>query len=173
MHLTTTNPVSWVWRQNTRAGVIPAISFTRLSRRNARISAHVMRMRAFSRMRCECAHAMRMLAHAHISPHAMRCEWAHAMRCAHQGGTYACPVLYNTQTAKRLVEISSAILNDIVRNLFEYKDVIYTSMGNPVVEIRRSKDHLISTMGFPILVRMSPWYWIRAHVTKVIRNHDR
>ena len=89
MHLTTTTPVSGVWRQNTRAGVIPAISLTRLSRRNARISAHAMRMRAFSRMGCECAHmrafsrmgcecahfahAMRMLAHARISPHAMRC----------------------------------------------------------------------------------------------------
>ena len=30
-----------------------------------------------------------------------------------------------------------------------------TSIGNPIVEIRRSYDHLISTMGFPILVR---WY---------------
>ena len=49
-------------------------------------------MRAFPRMRCECA-LMRLLAHARISPHAMRCD---AMRCecAHQGGTYACPVLY-------------------------------------------------------------------------------
>ena len=28
-----------------------------------------------------------------------------------------------------------------------------TSIGNPIVEIRRSYDHLISTMGFPILVR--------------------
>ena len=28
-----------------------------------------------------------------------------------------------------------------------------TSIGNPIVEIRRSKDRLISTMGFPILVR--------------------
>ena len=97
MHLTTTNPVSGVWRQNTRAGVIPAISFTRLSRRNARISAHAMRMRAyvrifahgmrmraFSRMGCECAHfahAMRMLAHARISPHAMRCDAMRMRAC--------------------------------------------------------------------------------------------
>ena len=119
MHLTTTNLVSGVWRQNTRAGVIPAISFTCLSRRNARISAHAMRMRAyvrifvhgmrmraFSRMGCECAHfahAMRMLAHARISPHAMRCECTHAMRCecAHQGGTYACPVLYQHRASGR------------------------------------------------------------------------
>ena len=28
-----------------------------------------------------------------------------------------------------------------------------TSIGNPIVEIRRSYDRLISTMGFPILVR--------------------
>ena len=28
-----------------------------------------------------------------------------------------------------------------------------TSIGNPIVEIRRSHDRLISTMGFPILVR--------------------
>ena len=46
-----------------------------------------MRMHAFSRKRCECAHfracnanaricvhALRMLAHARISPHAMRCD---------------------------------------------------------------------------------------------------
>ena len=86
MHLTTTNPVPGVWRQNTRAGVILAISFTRLSRRNARISAHTMRMRAyariyahamriraFPRMRCECAH---MLAFPR-----MRCECAHFCAC--------------------------------------------------------------------------------------------
>ena len=123
MHLTTTNPVSGVWRQNTRAGIIPAISFTRLSRRNARISAHAMRMRAFPRMRCECAH-MRVFSRMRCECAHMRCECAHmrafracdanartcahfpaydamrcdanAMRCecAHQGGTYACPVLY-------------------------------------------------------------------------------
>ena len=122
MHLTTTNPVSGVWRQNTRAGVIPAISFTRLPRRNARISAHTMRMRAYvrifahgmrmrayarifahgmrmrayariSRIRCECSH---MRAFPRMRCDAMRCECAHAMlcECAHQGGTYACPVLY-------------------------------------------------------------------------------
>ena len=28
-----------------------------------------------------------------------------------------------------------------------------TSIGNPIVEIRGSQDHLISTIGFPILVR--------------------
>ena len=110
MHLTTTNPVSGIWRQYTRAGVIPAISFTRLSRRHARIPAHAMRMRAFPRMRCECAHmracdanvricahfracdanaricahfahAMRMLAHARISPHAMRCDAMRMRAC--------------------------------------------------------------------------------------------
>ena len=112
MHLTTTNPISGVWHQNTRAGVIPAISLTRLSRRNARISAHAMRMRAYARMRCKCAHFRACDANARISRmrcecshmrafprmrcDAMRCECAHEMRCecAHQGGTYACPVLY-------------------------------------------------------------------------------
>ena len=82
MHLTTTNPVPGVWRQNTRAGVILAISFTRLSRRNARISAHTMRMRAYARIS---AHAMRMRAYARISAYAMRMRAyaripAHAMR---------------------------------------------------------------------------------------------
>ena len=39
-----------------------------------------------------------------------------------------------------------------------------TSIGNPIVEIRRSYDRLISTMGFPILVRRylyiqsGPWW---------------
>ena len=49
-----------------------AISFTRLSRRNAGISAHAMRMRAFPRMQCECAH-MR----------AFRACNANACTCAH------------------------------------------------------------------------------------------
>ena len=40
-----------------------------------------------------------------------------------------------------------------------------TSIGNPIVEIRRSYDRLISTMGFPIPVRRhlyiesGPWWW--------------
>ena len=102
MHLTTTNPVSGVWHQNTRAGVIPAISFTRLLRRNARISAHAMRMRAYARI---FAHAMRMRAYTRIFAHAMRmrafprmrCECAHIrafsrMRCecAHMRAFRAC-----------------------------------------------------------------------------------
>ena len=62
-----------------------------------RISAHAMRMRAYgriSRMRCECSH---MRAFPRMRCDAMRCECAHAMRCecTHQGGTYACPVLYD------------------------------------------------------------------------------
>ena len=42
-----------------------------------------------------------------------------------------------------------------------------TSIGNPIVEIRRSYDRLISTMGFPILVRWhlyiesGPWSLLR------------
>ena len=35
-----------------------------------------------------------------------------------------------------------------------------TNIGNPIVEIRRSYDRLISTMGFPILV-----YWIKSQVS--------
>ena len=38
-----------------------------------------------------------------------------------------------------------------------------TSIGSPIVEIRRSYDRVISTMGFPILVRRH-LYWIRALV---------
>ena len=38
--------------------------------------------------------------------------------------------------------------------LIQYKDIVLPlSKGNPIVEIRRSYDRLISTMGFPILVR--------------------
>ena len=37
-----------------------------------------------------------------------------------------------------------------------------TSIGNTIVEIRRSYDRLISTMGFPIPVRWHIFYWIRA-----------
>ena len=42
--------------------------------------------------------------------------------------------------------------------------ITLTSIGNPIVEIRRSYDRLISTMGFPILVRRrlyiesGPWF---------------
>ena len=31
--------------------------------------------------------------------------------------------------------------------------LVITSIGNPIMEIRRSYDRLISTIGFPILVR--------------------
>ena len=89
MHLTTTNPVSGVLHQNTRAGVIPAISCTRLSRRNARISAHAMRMRAYARIS---AHTMRMRAYARISAHTMRMRAFPRMRCecAHMRAFRAC-----------------------------------------------------------------------------------
>ena len=33
------------------------------------------------------------------------------------------------------------------------KNIGKYSIGNPIVEIRRSYDHLISTMGFPIVIR--------------------
>ena len=49
-----------------------------------------------------------------------------------------------------------------------------TSIGNPIVEIRRSYDCLISTMGFPILVRLhlyiesGPWCSL---TSKMIQSH--
>ena len=46
-------------------------------------------------------------------------------------------------------------LQTTIGALIQYKRCRLTSIGNPVVEIRRSSDRLISTMGFPILVR---WY---------------
>ena len=62
----------------------------------------------------------------------------------------------------------------------------FTSKRNPIVEIRRSYDHLISTMGFPILVRWHlyieswPWYpmsyphqlWISVIVDTLIRRQS-
>ena len=41
-----------------------------------------------------------------------------------------------------------------------------TCIGNHIVEIRRSYDRLISTIGFPILVRWHIFYWIRALISK-------
>ena len=35
-----------------------------------------------------------------------------------------------------------------------------TSIGNPIVKIRRSYNRLISTMGFPILVKNTALYWV-------------
>ena len=35
------------------------------------------------------------------------------------------------------------------------------SIGNPIVQMRQSYDHFISTVGFPILVKMTSLYWIR------------
>ena len=54
-----------------------------------------------------------------------------------------------------------------------------TSVGNPIVEIRRSYDRLISTMGFPILVRRQlyiesgPWYHccMSQHVSHTAQMH--
>ena len=47
-----------------------------------------------------------------------------------------------------------------------WADSIYrchlTSIGNLIVEIRRSCDRLISTMGFPMLVRRHFLYWIKS-----------
>ena len=56
----------------------------------------------------------------------------------------------------------------VIRSSYLHNGISYTtSIGNPIVVIRRSKDRLISTMGFPILVR---WHlytespsWIQLH----------
>ena len=117
MHLTTTKPVSGVWRQKTRAGVIPAISFTRLSRRNARISAHAMRKRAYASifahaMRCD---AMRMRAYDAMRMRASRgnlcvsgtvCANASISMLGYanarnNGMSYTCLVLYVNHVSKR------------------------------------------------------------------------
>ena len=117
MHLTTTNPVSWVWRHNSRADVIPAISFTRLSRRNARISAHAMRMRAFPRMRCECAHFRWCDANARICAHAMRmrafcaCD-ANARTCAHSP---TCDAMRCDANARMWCDANARINGELMR----------------------------------------------------------
>ena len=114
MHLMTTNPVSGVWYQNTRAGVIPAISFTRLSRRNARISAHAMRMRAYARIS---AHSMRMRAYARIFAHAMRmrafcaCD-ANARTCAHFP---ACDAMRCDANARMRCDANARIKGELMR----------------------------------------------------------
>ena len=51
-----------------------------------------------------------------------------------------------------------------------------TGIGNPIVEIRRSYDRLISTMGFPIPVRRhlyiesGPWWLMMASLLVVVRR---
>ena len=53
-----------------------------------------------------------------------------------------------------------------------------TSIGNPIVEIRRSYDRLISTMGFPILVRCllyiesAPWFMLLIRSQVVLWRAD-
>ena len=44
-------------------------------------------------------------------------------------------------------------LTDLIKGLIQYKDIVFTSIRIPTVETRRCKDHLISKIGFPILVR--------------------
>ena len=44
-------------------------------------------------------------------------------------------------------------LGIVTRAQIQYKKYHLTSIGNPIVEIRQSYDHLISAMRFPILVR--------------------
>ena len=49
--------------------------------------------------------------------------------------------------------LSTTTLTNTPRAPIQYKDAILPVYENPIVEIRRSYDRLISTMGFPILVR--------------------
>ena len=65
----------------------------------------------------------------------------------------------------------------------QYKDdILLVSIGNPIVEIRRSYDRLISTMGFPIPVRRhlyiesGPWSFVQGNtndewILSVLPNH--
>ena len=50
-----------------------------------------------------------------------------------------------------LLEMNRRCWQITTRAPIQYKDL--TNIGNPIVGVRRSYDHLISTMGFPILVR--------------------
>ena len=126
MHLTTTNPVPGVWRQNTRAGVILAISFTRLSRRNARISAHTMRMRAYARIPARAmrmrayarisAHTMRMRAYARIPAHAMRMRAFLRMRCARTCAHFsACDAMRCDANARMRCDANARIKGELMR----------------------------------------------------------
>ena len=56
---------------------------------------------------------------------------------------------------KSCIDMLKTLYENIHRNLGadSIQRCRLTSIGNPIVEIRRSKDRLISTMGFPILVR--------------------
>ena len=52
----------------------------------------------------------------------------------------------------------------------------FTSVGNPIVEIGRSYDRLISTMGFPVLVRQhlyiesGPWLGVPISAVAVLKE---
>ena len=48
--------------------------------------------------------------------------------------------------------------------------VLNQGLGNPIVEIRRSYDRLISTMGFPILIR---WHLYIESGLRILRNSHR
>ena len=72
----------------------------------------------------------------------------HSTRRAHLLGLLALLVMWCWRKLSNIEYVRF-----FIRALIRYKDAIFTSIWNPIVEIRRSSDRLISTMGFPILVR--------------------
>ena len=80
-------------------------------------------------------------------------------------------LVYYTDTRASTTTILTSLILYTKRlrtwRLIHFNKCHFTSIGNPIVEIRRSYDRLISTMGFPILVRWhlyiesGPWWcWI-------------
>ena len=73
--------------------------------------------------------------------------------------SWLCSDICHYRTGSFLIFVAAMIADVLVANRHQGPDSIQrchlTSIGNPIVEIRRSYDRLISTMGFPILVR---WY---------------
>ena len=67
--------------------------------------------------------------------------------------------LYSTDSQKILISKWESHGN---RVLAQFKDMVFTSIGNPIVEIRRSYGRLISTMGFPIHALVRPYLYIES-----------
>ena len=90
--------------------------------------------------------------------------------------THPCPNLSGSLTQLKIQSAHNFVHRWTDRRTVKVKPVYfhfvergYTSRGIPIVEIRQSYNHLISKMGFPILVRWhlytasgdrSSWYWL-------------
>ena len=74
----------------------------------------------------------------------MASRWYSPLCMAHCCSRYSSVIIYVSLARFSVIQGADSI-----------KRCHVTSIGNPIVEIRRSYDRLISTMGFPILVR---WY---------------